>query len=508
MADIDFLRVHAEGSPERPALILGERVVDFATLSGRADRAAHVFTDVGCEPRDRIAIMSFNSISGSEIANGARRSRAVVVPVNYRLRGSEVAYVLNDSGARVVCADADHVDVVDAARPELKGERHYIATGSKVPDGWTSYEDLMRAASESPVEGDGSGGLGASMIYTSGTTGHPKGAWRPNGVNIENVLQVISIFELDHRDVHLWCGPGYHSGVAFFVALHQVLGATNVIQPKFEADGALDLIERHRVTTTFIAPTLLQRLVDAQQQQPRDLSSLRAVILGAAPCPHALKVRAEAVLGRVLWEFYGATETGINTVLRPEDQLRKPGSCGTAVAGQEIKLVGADGREVADGEPGEFMVRNGWLAEYYLRPDATGKSLHDGFFSVGDVAYRDAEGYYYICDRQVDMVISGGVNIYPAEVEAALHAHPAVMDAAVFGVPDEQWGESVKGVVQLRPGLSATADELIAFCDERLAGYKKPRTIDFVEELPRDAAGKLLKRKLREPYWAGMTRRV
>ena len=253
---------------------------------------------------------------------------------------------------------------------------------------------------------------------------------------------------------------------------------------------------------------MLQRLVDAQQQQPRDLSSLRAVILGAAPCPHALKVRAEAVLGQVLWEFYGATETGINTVLRPEDQLRKPGSCGTAVAGQEIKLVGADGREVADGEPGEFMVRNGWLAEYYLRPDATGKSLHDGFFSVGDVAYRDAEGYYYICDRRVDMVISGGVNIYPAEVEAALHAHPAVMDAAVFGVPDEQWGESVKGVVQLRPGLSATADELIAFCDERLAGYKKPRTIDFVEELPRDAAGKLLKRKLREPYWAGMTRRV
>jgi len=401
-----------------------------------------------------------------------------------------------------------HVDVVDAARAEVKGDRHYIATGAKVPDGWMSYEDLMREASESPLETDGAGGLGASMIYTSGTTGHPKGAWRPNGVNIENVLQVISIFGLDRSDVHLWCGPGYHSGVAFFVALHQVLGATNVIQPKFDADGALDLIERHRVTTTFIAPTLLQRLVDAQQRRPRDLSSLRAVILGAAPCPHALKVRAEAVLGQVLWEFYGATETGINTVLRPEDQLRKPGSCGTAVPGQEIKLVGADGREVAIGEPGEFMVRNGWLAEYYHRPDATGKSMHDGFFSVGDIAYRDDEGYYYICDRQVDMVISGGVNIYPAEVEAALHAHPAVMDAAVFGVPDEQWGESVKAVVQLRPGMSAAADELIAFCDQRLAGYKKPRSIDFVDELPRDAAGKLLKRKLREPYWAGMTRRV
>ena len=508
MADVDFLRVHAEGSPGKPALILGDLVIDFATLSRRADKVAHVLGTLGCEPHDRIAVMSFNSVSGSEIANGARRVSGVVVPVNYRLRGSEVAYLLNDSGARIVCADADHVDVVDAAKPEVKGGRHYIATGSRKPQGWLSYEDLMSAAADDPLEAEGSGGLGASMIYTSGTTGHPKGAWRPNGVNIENVLQVISIFGLSHSDVHLWCGPGYHSGVAFFVALHQVLGATNIIQPKFDADGALDLIERHRVTTTFMAPTLLQRLVDAQQRGRRDLSSLRAVILGAAPCPHALKVRAEAVLGEVLWEFYGATETGINTVLRPEDQLRKPGSCGTAVPGQEIRLVGPDGRDVADGEPGELMVRNGWLAEYYQRPDATGKSLHDGFFSVGDVAYRDADGYYYICDRQVDMVISGGANIYPAEVEAALHGHPAVMDAAVIGVPDEQWGESVKAIVQLWPGVSVTADELIAFCDQRLAGYKKPRSIDFVDELPRDAAGKLLKRKLREPYWAGMTRRV
>jgi acyl-CoA synthetase (AMP-forming)/AMP-acid ligase II len=366
----------------------------------------------------------------------------------------------------------------------------------------------MDAASDEAPEGVGTSGLGASMIYTSGTTGQPKGAWRPNGVNIENVLQVVSIFGFNQSDVHLMCGPGYHSAVSFFAAIHQVLGATNVIQPRFDADAALDLIERHRVTTTFMAPTLLQRLVDAQEQRPRDLSSLRALLLGAAPCPHSLKVRAEAALGQVIWEFYGATETGINTVLRPEDQLRKPGSCGTAVPGQEIKLVGPDGSEVSDGEPGELMVRNTWLAEYYNRPEATGKSLHDGFFSVGDVAYRDQEGYYFICDRQIDMIISGGANIYPAEVEAVLQAHPAVMDAAVIGVPDPQWGESVKAVVQLRPGMGATADELIAFCASRLAGYKKPRSFDFVDELPRDAAGKLLKRKIREPYCAGMSRRV
>lgn len=508
MADIDFLKLHAEGNPNKPAIVLGDHVVDYLTLNSRANKAVHVFGDLGCERGDRVAIMSFNSIPGAEISSGLRRVGVVVVPVNYRLRGSEVAYVLNDSGARVVCADDDHIEIIDAARPELKGERSYLATGSRKPAGWMSYQELMEAASDEPSESLAAGGLGSSMIYTSGTTGQPKGAWRPGGISVEYVLQVVSIFGFDQSDVHLMCGPGYHSAPAFFYALNLAIGATNVVQPRFEADDALDLIERHGVTTTFMAPTLLQRLVDAQELRPRDVSSLRALLLGAAPCPHSLKVRAEVALGQVIWEFYGSTETGINTVLRPEDQLRKPGSCGTEVPGQEIRLVGPDGRDVADGEPGELMVRNSSLAEYYNRPDATGKSLHDGFFTVGDVAYRDGEGYYYICDRQIDMVISAGVNIYPAEIEAILHSHPAVMDVAVIGVPDEHWGESVKAVVQLRPGSKATADELIAFCGERLAGYKKPRTVDFVDELPRDAAGKLLKRKVREPYWVGMSRRV
>jgi len=508
VAEFDFLASHAELTPTKLAVVLGEQTLDFATLNRRANRAAGVFKSLGCEAGDRVAYMSFNSVAGFEIANGVRRSGTVVVPVNYRLRGPEIAYLLNDSGAKVVVAGPDHVDAVAAAQPEVAGDRRFIAIGDRAPVGWLSYRALMEASNDAPPLDPLSDGLLASMIYTSGTTGHPKGAWRPNGVNVANVLQVISIFELGQSDVHLMCGPGYHSAVAFFSTLHQLLGATVVVQPKFAADDALDLIERHRVTTTFMAPTLLQRLVDAQRARPRDVSSLRALILGAAPCPYELKVRAEAVFGKVLWEFYGATETGINTVLRPEDQLRKPGSCGTAVPGQEIRLAGPDGADVPDGEPGEFMVRNSWLAEYYNRPDATGKSLHDGFFSVGDVAYRDAEGYYYICDRRIDMIISGGVNIYPAEVEAVLHAHPAVMDAAVIGVPDQQWGESVKAVVQLRAGASTTEEELIAFCDQRLAGYKKPRSIDFVDELPRDAAGKLLKRTIREPYWASTGRRI
>ena len=450
---MDFLALHAESQPEKPAVICGDEVLDFASLSRRASRAANAFTGLGCTEGDRVAWMSFNSITGAEIANGARRAGLVIVPVNYRLRGPEIAYVLNDSGAKVAAAGPDHVDAMAAAVPDVKSDVRFVTAGVQAPRGWLSYRDLAAAASEQfEAIGDG---LGPSMIYTSGTTGNPKGAWRPHGVDIANVLQVISIFELSQGDVHLMCGPGYHSGVSFFSALHQVLGATVVMQPKFEAEDALDLIERHRVTTSFIAPTLLQRLVDAQQRRPRDTSSLRAVILGAAPCPHTLKVRAEAAFGQVLWEFYGATETGINTVLRPEDQMRKPGSCGTAVPGQEIRVVRDDGS-----------------------------------------------------DRRVDMIISGGVNIYPAEVEAVLHAHPAVMDAAVIGVPDEQWGESVRAVVQLRADMRATADELIAFCAERLAGYKKPRSVEFVDELPRDAAGKLLKRKLRDAYWTGAGRKI
>jgi acyl-CoA synthetase (AMP-forming)/AMP-acid ligase II len=508
MADIDFLARHAAATPSRVALISGDRKIDFDALNRRANKAASVFRDLGCTAQDRVAVMSFNSVEGFEISNGLRKVGLVGVPVNYRLRGSEIAYVLNDSGARVVVAGPEHVDAVDAARTEVAGDPSFIALGGRAPAGWLAYEQLLAVSSDEAPDESESGALGASMIYTSGTTGHPKGAWRPNGVNIENILQIISIFELSDSDVHLMCGPGYHSAVSLFSALHQLLGATVVVQPKFDAEEALDLISRHRVTTSFMAPTLLQRLVDAQVRKPRDTSSLRALLLGAAPCPHALKERAEAAFGQVLWEFYGATETGINTVLRPEDQLRKPGSCGTVVPGQEIRLVGADGAEVADGEPGEFMVRNSWLAEYYQRPDATGRSLRDGFFSVGDIAYRDADGYYFICDRQVDMVISGGMNIYPAEVEAVLHAHPAVMDVAVIGVPDDHWGESVKAVVQLRPGARATAQELIAFTAARIAGYKRPRSIDFVDDMPRDAAGKLLKRRIREPYWAASGRRI
>ena len=507
----DILTVHAGLNPDKPALICGHDVLTYRAYDERSNRVARALIDLGVQPGDRVAVMSYNSIAASEVSAGVRKARAVGVPINFRLRGAELAYIVGDSGARLVCAGPDFVEHVDAARPMIDTAPVLAAVGdSDPPAGWVRLEQRMAAHSSEPLPEADETGTGAAMIYTSGTTGHPKGAYRPRGVDPATVLQVIQIFGLRNEDVHLMVGPGYHSAVGAFAAMTILCGATIVIMPKFDALQALALIERFGVTTTFMAPTLLQRIMDVPDdvRAQVDVSSMRAVILGAAPCPHSLKERATAYLGEVLWEFYGATETGFNLILRPEDQLRKPGSAGTPPDGQEILLLDDGGWPVPEGQPGELWVRNTWLASYYNKPEATERSMRDGFFSVGDVAYRDAEGYYYICDRKIDMIISGGVNIYPAEIEACLHAHPAVLDVAVVGVPDDEWGEAVKAVVALQSGAAATEQELIDWCRGRIADYKWPRSVDFVAELPRDQAGKLLKRTIRAPYWAGTGRAI
>lgn len=499
----DILSLHAALHPDKPALVLGERVRAYADLNRRANRLAHALAGLGVGRGDRVAILTHNSLEGFEVGAAARKLEAVAVPINFRLRESELAYVLDDSGARVVIVGADLVEVVEAAWHQLKSDLCRVAIGERVPDGWAAYEQLLAGASEEELEPTESAGLGASMIYTSGTTGHPKGAFRPRGVPLERVQQMIGLFALSPDDVHLMPGPNYHSAVGFFSALTLALGGTVVVMPHFDPEEALRLIARHRVTTTFMAPTLLHRIMDLPREvrERYDVSSMRALILGAAPCPFSLKQRAMSWFGQVLWEFYGSSETGINLVLRPEDQLRKAGSAGRPVEDQDVLLLDDEGKPVADGVPAVLWVRNDWLSQYHRNPDATRQAMHDGYFTVGDVAYRDEEGYYFICDRRTDMIISGGVNIYPAEVEACLHAHPAVRDVGVIGVPDQEWGEAVKAVVVLQPGARAGERELIDWCRDRIAGYKRPRSVDFVEELPRDAAGKILKRTLRASYW-------
>jgi fatty-acyl-CoA synthase/long-chain acyl-CoA synthetase len=503
-----YLDAHAQLRPNKIALICGERSLTYATFNARARRVANTLSSLGVKANDRVAVMAYNSIELLEIVAGLSKLSAIGVLLNYRLREHEVAYIITDCQAKVALAGPGLVEVVDKARAAVAGDVVFVAIGDEARPGWYRYEDLLASANEDvPV---GEGGLGSTMSYTSGTTGKPKGAYRPRGVPAIDILRQVQAFELVEPDVHLLAGPYYHSAPSFFVSLHLLLGSTLVIQPRYDPVEALELIERHKVTTTFMAPTLLQRLCDVPEDlfSRYDIRSLRSIILAGAPCPYVLKVRATERLGECLWEFYGATETGIVTLLRPEDQLRKPGSCGKAGPGQEIRLLDTAGNEVSVGMPGEMWARNSWLAEYYNKPEATASNMRDGFFSVGDIAYRDDEGYYFICDRRIDMIISGGVNIYPAEIEAVLTAHPAIADVAVIGVPDEHWGESVKAVVELRPAARATSEELIAFCGERLADYKKPRSIDFVAELPRNPAGKLLKTHIREPYWKGVGRKI
>jgi len=332
-------------------------------------------------------------------------------------------------------------------------------------------------------------------------------------VDPSDLLKRLQQLDLtDPAHIHLVAGPLYHSAPFGFAIYAQLVGSTVVVLPKFDPEQALAAIERYRCTSTFMAPILLKRMVDLPDSVRRryDSASLRVLVVAAAPCPMRVKESVVEQFGPVLYEFYGSTELGINTILRPEDMLRKPGSCGRAAPGIELAILDDESRPAPVGEPGELHVRRypGMFDEYYRNPEATRQTQRGDWLSVGDVAWMDAEGFVYICDRKRDMIISGGVNIYPAEIEDALHRHAAIEDAAVFGVPDEEWGERVHAAIQLRPGARLTEAEVVAFCRHHLADYKLPREVSFHAEFPRDAAGKLVKRTLREPHWAGRATRV
>jgi len=295
----DILTVYAAANPGKPALICGDDVLTYREYDERSNRAARALVDLGVEPGDRVAVMSYNSVAGSEVSAGLRKARAVSVPVNFRLRGAELAYVVQDSGSRVLCAGPEFVEHVEAARADIESDPVLVAIGDgPLPDGWVRLSDAMAAVSAEPLS-EGDDGAGAAMIYTSGTTGHPKGAYRPQGIDPTSVLQIIQLFGMRNDDVHLMGGPGYHSAVGAFAGMTILCGGTLVIMPRFDAEQALALIERHRVTTTFMAPTLLQRIMDLPEdvRARYDMSSMRSIILGAAPCPFSLKERATAYFG-------------------------------------------------------------------------------------------------------------------------------------------------------------------------------------------------------------------
>src|SRR6266536_4922902 len=460
----DLLRLHADASGDRAAVVVDEAgggrpaAVTFEELNSTVNRLAHALRSLGMQPGERLVWCGPNSLEVVTTIHAARKAGQIAVPLSYRFNADEMQYVIDNSDATLVV----------------------VAFGGDTPAGFEAWDDVLASQPDRDptVDEATADRIGAQMLYTSCTTGKPKGAVRTTSdpVIVGALLGELGL--VPGNEVHITTGPLYHSGPLAFAVISHTLGCPIVILRKFDPSAWLRLVKEHRVTNTFSAPTQLKRLVTLPPGElaRADLSSTRCLIANAAPVPYALKEEIVEKLGDgFLFEVYGSTELGIVTVLKPADQLRKPGSCGKVYGGIEVRLVKDDGAEADVGEPGELFIRTGLAMDGYHRAEEQLAQLADsGWKSVGDVAYRDDEGFLYICDRKKDMIISGGVNIYPAEVEAVLHAHPQVLDAAVFGIPDDEWGESVYTVVQPKPGEMIDLSELQAFVDERVARYKRP----------------------------------
>jgi long-chain acyl-CoA synthetase len=518
----DTLSIYAQSQPGKLGVIDDRpdgtvAAWTYAELEAQSNRVANLLLSLGAGPGVKVLWCGPNSPEVVAVMNATRKIGAVAVPLNYRLAPQEALYVINHSDAEVAYVDCEYAPMFAALRGQLEKVRHIIAVGGPVleaPGGMLTGADIAAAPADRPDVGDAAG-TGGAVIYTSGTTGKPKGAVRSGAPDPELLGALLSLLGYRPDDIYVTCGPLYHSGPSAFLGAALLFGQTVIVQRRFDAEDWLRLVDKYKATSTFAAPAPVRMIcaLPGQVKDRYDRSSMRVMLANAAPWSYALKQQyvADFPPGS-LFEIYGSTELGVDTVLMPEDQMRKPGSCGRPAPGIEIMLVGADGNEVTGtgpGHPGEVFVRSkGTFGTYYKNDAGYQANSRGDFHTVGDIAYWDEEGYLYICDRKTDMIISGGMNIYPAEIEAVLEQHPGIYDVAVFGIPSEQWGEAVHATVVRSPGSSLTGGQVTAFAREHLASYKVPRSVDFAAELPRTGSGKLLKRQLRAPYWAGRDAQV
>ena len=513
MTDIGLWAIAAT-DPERTAVIEPRgTAISYAALAALADRYARGLQSLGLRPGDTVAGMLPNSTEALALFFAAIETGLYVVPVNWHLTAAEVAYILADSEAGAFVAHERFGEVAAEAAAGA-GTGACFAVG-KVP-GFTPVSTLGAGGEGRPDPRT----AGAPMVYTSGTSGRPKGVRRPlTGADPDKPPMAstwfFGIFSLAPCDgnVHLCCSPLYHTAVLNFATISLQLGHPVVLMDRFDAEELLALVQRHRVTHTHMVPTQFRRLLalPGKTRNRYDVSSMRAAIHSAAPCPPDVKRQMLDWWGPVITEYYAASEGG-GTVITGPQWLTRPGSVGLPWPGSEVHVLDDEGNDRPAGEPGLVYMRMGTATfDYHKDAEKTRASRARGMFTVGDIGYLDADGYLFLCDRKSDMIISGGVNIYPAEIEAELSGHPAVDDVAVFGIPHDEWGEEIKAVVQPAPGAGPgpelTAD-LLAFLAGRLARFKLPSSIDYVPELPRDPNGKLYKRRLRDPYWANRDRSI
>ncbi len=506
--------------PDRPAIIFQDRVISFLELERRTNRLAHALLAMGLKRGDRVAIVSHNRPEIIELEGALYKAGLVKVALNARLAVAELADALANAEPIACLAGPQHQSIIEAAAADVPSLRYRIAIAS--PDRtqeWLDYESLLKEAAEDHIHVRMQPSELAVLHYTSGSTGKLKAARQTVGNRMAALTKVVmGRMHAQKDDVMMLSGPITHaSGMFIQPMLYQ--GVTLLVMEHFRPPEILEAIEKHKVTICFFVPTMINALLAEPSLVSRDLSSLRLVSYGAAPMSPTRIKEAWTAFGPVLSQGYGAGETTGGVIALSIDDHRLAiegdraellGSCGRPVSFSDIQILNEQGNPVQEGEIGEICVRGPDVFDgFWKAPQATSDALdQDGWLHTGDLARIDALGYIYIIDRKKDMLVSGGFNVYPNEVEAALAQHPAVYEACVVGIPDERWGESVKAVVVLRQGAIATDKELMAFCRERLAGFKQPRSVDFVDMLPKNANGKLSRKEVREPYWRGHERRV
>jgi len=509
--------VMAEKDPGALALVDPEGgEISRGELLAACNRLVHGLRAAGLEKGDCVATFLPNGAPMIELYLAVAQAGWYLVPINWHLTGPEAGYILQDCEAKVFVADERFAETARKAAAEagLAPERCF-AVGSI--EGFRPYEDLSRGQPDTEPADRASGLV---MNYTSGTTGRPKGVRRKlSPLDPDTTHTLTSSFLMmfgmtqEEDNVHLCGSPLYHTAVLMFASCALHLGHAVVLMDRWTPEDMLRLIDAYRVTNSHMVPTQFHRLLalpDAVKKE-YDVSSLRWMVHAAAPCPVDTKWRMIEWWGDTIYEYYAASEGG-GTIVTPEQWKQRPGTVGLPFPNSEIRILDDEGEDVPTGSVGTVWMKMGAAEfEYHKAPEKTAENRRGEYFTVGDMGYLDEDGYLFLSDRKNDMIIAGGVNIYPAEIEKEIQSCPGVADVAVFGVPHPDWGEEVKGVVEPEPGVAADEafrQRIYDFCKDRLAKYKTPRSIDFIEEMPRDPNGKLYKRKLRDPYWEGQERQI
>ncbi|MEQ8861475.1 MAG: long-chain-fatty-acid--CoA ligase [Pseudomonadales bacterium] len=512
----DYLEFHARDTPDKVYVQFDGAIVTYDEANRRANRIAHSLTGAGLSKGDRFAYLSKNSIDFALMYFGASKVGAVPVPLNYRLAPREWEYIVNDARCRLLVAEHEFVTGIDRVRGALSAEQ-FVAIGEQNHDGWTSHEDWLSDDETNPnVAVEASDQI--YQMYTSGTTGLPKGAMLSQYAIDNNIRQISTALSASEAERCLVVAPMYHAAAGICLMTMGVLGCTIVVHREFDPAAVVRSLSEDAISVATLVPAMIQAcLTGVPDVRARRYDSLNVLFYGASPIAQETLREAMDTFRCDFVQGFGMTETtALATSLSREDHRRalagEPGlllSAGRAAIGTQIRIIDGEGNEVPRGTIGEVAVRGPQLMTgYWNLPEASAKSLVNGWMHTGDAAYMDEEGFIYIQDRIKDMVVSGGENIYPSEIESVLFEHPAVADAAVIGVPSERWGEEVLAFLQLKPGEWIQPETVIDFCRDRLAGYKIPRRIEVIDQIPRNASGKVLKKDLREPYWRGIERRV